>query len=674
MIVKRFVLLLLLLTAQTWGGEFDKEIAEVKSGVRKEARASWWGFDKNNATAALQNAINSGAEKVIIDHTGSDWIIDPVFLVSNQEVIIGRNVTVRARSGGFIGVNDALFNMVSIKNVIIRGEPGAVLKMNRRDYDDRSKYKFAEWRHILNLLSSENIEIRDLKLVGSGGDGIYLGVDNEDRQLPAPAGKAKLERRINPNNYCKNIRIENVETDDCHRQGISVISAESLLITNCRLNNTRGTAPKSGIDFEPNYPGERLVECIVENSTFSGNDGCGVEVYVGQLNGDSEPVSILCRNLEIRNNFNGIRIGLAMEKAATVKGFVAFADCRITDSKNITALLNSPWDGFQIKFINCQLDNSTAVEKAAFKICLMVHKPGLVNQPFGGLQFSRTVLTDTKKPAQPFDILLDPTIQLGTIAGELIYNGNPYDLAAFTATQKQIIDKLASMKYATLDGKTVVAPAGSHQVPQANSGNFFFRHSPVMLLLVEEPGKEISVQLAPRKLGNNTRAISITLKDPNGKVLKQEELAADGKAVKIDFVPETQGLYRLEADTRRQLLGFESAHSGQAMLMGERFQLVSPSGKLYFEVPQGVEEFFIPIWGDYDEYITASLVNPQGIEVQKETKFDQTRIFYGKRKPNAPAEIWAIDFKSAVEDVSIQFQAPLLPLLSANPNVFLRSK
>ena len=32
------------------GADYSKELAEIKAGQRTEARASWWGFDKTNAT------------------------------------------------------------------------------------------------------------------------------------------------------------------------------------------------------------------------------------------------------------------------------------------------------------------------------------------------------------------------------------------------------------------------------------------------------------------------------------------------------------------------------------------------------------------------------------------------------------------------------------------------
>ena len=64
-------------------GEYDKELAEVKTGTRIEAKASWWGFNKEDSTHALQAAINSGVKKLIVDNTGSDWIVEPISLVND---------------------------------------------------------------------------------------------------------------------------------------------------------------------------------------------------------------------------------------------------------------------------------------------------------------------------------------------------------------------------------------------------------------------------------------------------------------------------------------------------------------------------------------------------------------------------------------------------------------
>ena len=68
-------------------GPNPKAVAEVASGKRSEAHASWWGFDPEDATAALQSAINSGARKVIVDDMGAPWVTDKLTLAGNQEIV-----------------------------------------------------------------------------------------------------------------------------------------------------------------------------------------------------------------------------------------------------------------------------------------------------------------------------------------------------------------------------------------------------------------------------------------------------------------------------------------------------------------------------------------------------------------------------------------------------------
>ena len=88
-----------------------QKIAEVKKGNIKEAHAVWWGFSAENATKCLQSALDSGAKKVIVDNVGKDWIVDPIFLPSNIEVVFKDGVVIRARKGSFKGRQDSLFKI-----------------------------------------------------------------------------------------------------------------------------------------------------------------------------------------------------------------------------------------------------------------------------------------------------------------------------------------------------------------------------------------------------------------------------------------------------------------------------------------------------------------------------------------------------------------------------------
>ena len=108
--------------------------------------------------------------------------------------------------------------------------------------------------------------------------------------------------RDDSSSYSSDVTVRDVIADDHHRQGMSVISVENLLIENSRFTNTRGTWPQSGIDFEPNRAGERIVNAVVRNSYFGGNAGVGVLIQLMNLEADSIPVSITIEDSVIERN------------------------------------------------------------------------------------------------------------------------------------------------------------------------------------------------------------------------------------------------------------------------------------------------------------------------------------------------------------------------------------
>ena len=84
-----------------------KSPESVREVLEKEitvANAAWWGFDKHDSTDALQSAINSGAKRVIIPNMVDDWIVRPIKLASNQELIFEDGVVVTAKNGEAIQV------------------------------------------------------------------------------------------------------------------------------------------------------------------------------------------------------------------------------------------------------------------------------------------------------------------------------------------------------------------------------------------------------------------------------------------------------------------------------------------------------------------------------------------------------------------------------------------
>lgn len=263
-----------------------QRVEQVRSGSRTVANAAWWGFDPQDSTRCLQEAVRSGAKTLIVPNMGKPWIVGPVFLESNQEVVFEKGVVVQALKGSFLGLNDSLFTADDKENIRLRGDETEFV-MWKEDYR-KAPYRKGEWRMCLLLLSCRNVVVSGLRLKGSGGDGIYVGRSNAKGTRPS----------------CEDIEIKDVVCDDNYRQGISVISAKNLLIEGCTLQNTKGTAPGAGIDFEPNDEFDLVVSCTVRTCVMKSNmggkwGGDGILIVGPKLN---HPMSIRIEDSTSENN------------------------------------------------------------------------------------------------------------------------------------------------------------------------------------------------------------------------------------------------------------------------------------------------------------------------------------------------------------------------------------
>ena len=239
--------------------------------------ASTFGYNPVDATDALQAAISSGASTVFVPNMGTPWTIRPVYLTSsNQEIIFEDGVLVQARAGYFYGEAN-LFRISYKSNVTLSGY-GATFRMRKEDYIPQG----TEHLHGLGIFGSDNVNIHGMRIENTGGDGIYLGT------------KTSAQNR--------DITIRDVILEDNYRQGISVISAENLLVENVIMGTTQGHAPQAGIDFEPNQAGQSIVNVTVRNSIIESNGGFGVLAFLDQLDGPPGETSGRIENNTIINN------------------------------------------------------------------------------------------------------------------------------------------------------------------------------------------------------------------------------------------------------------------------------------------------------------------------------------------------------------------------------------
>ncbi|MBL9138017.1 MAG: right-handed parallel beta-helix repeat-containing protein [Verrucomicrobiales bacterium] len=370
----------------------EAAVAAVERGETTRAYADAWGFDPEDATEAVQSAIRSRAGTVVIPYTGTPWILRPVTLRSDLELILEPGVVVLAKAGEFRGGGDSLFRATDVTNLSVRGS-GAVVRMRKADYQ-QPPYPKAEWRMGLSLVGCRNVLVDGLRIESTGGDGIYIGSSRSNR-------------------WCENIVIRNVTCHDNHRQGISVISAVHLLIENCTLSGTRGTPPEAGIDFEPDEPDERLVDCVVRNCVIANNAGNGVLVWLKPLTAASHPVSLRFENCHVQMGepgnphssiapdldlgWSGYAVGEVADQGPA--GTVEFVRCTSENTgREAVRLVNKSARGAHVRFVDCRWKGSWRARHRNYggprsPILIRSHAPDRCREP-GGVEFVECTLVD----------------------------------------------------------------------------------------------------------------------------------------------------------------------------------------------------------------------------------------------------------------------------------------
>ena len=199
------------------------------------------------------------------------------------------------------------FRGVTNITLVGMGAKGGTLRMHKMDYR-KPPYEPSEFRHALSMAGAENVLVENMSFVSSGGDGI------------------EIHWLRGGSVACRNVVIRRCVCDDNHRQGISVVSAENLLIEDCVLKNTSGTAPEAGIDFEPDWNPHRLVNCTMRRCLAEGNAGEGVKIHVVGLNGKAVPLGITVADTVSRDNAMGACVVLSNPSG----GSVVFTNCQFS--------------------------------------------------------------------------------------------------------------------------------------------------------------------------------------------------------------------------------------------------------------------------------------------------------------------------------------------------------
>lgn len=159
------------------------------------------------------------------------------------------------------------YSIISIKNISNAKITGGKIRGERNEHTGNE----GEWGMGINILDSRSIEIENIFVEDCWGDGIYVGGANPSSE----------------------ILIDNVRCENNRRQGISVVNCDGMIIKNSTFSLTKGIAPQSGVDLEPNK-GQMVKNIKIDSCNFVNNTGWGFLIYAG---------TGLVSDIELRNSY-----------------------------------------------------------------------------------------------------------------------------------------------------------------------------------------------------------------------------------------------------------------------------------------------------------------------------------------------------------------------------------
>ena len=360
----------------------------IAAGLSLSARAAMadvvvqWKPGDNSAN--IQKAIDSGDSKIIIPKAQKPWLVGKTIYAKqpNQQIIFKPGVIVEAQPGAF---KKETANMITIfaDNVSLSGY-NAVMRMRKQDYQNPKLYTPSSFRHIISIRGARNFLVEGLKLRNSGGDGLFVSHGQRANNKAVPAKK-----------YSSGI-IRDVVSEHNHRLGLSIMSAQDLLVENSIFRSSSGTKPSSGVDLEPDYDWQKLSNITFKNNKFVNNGRNGIQIGLGRYRGKNvSDISITFDGCEsVGNGEDGISINA--HKAGYTdgpNGFINFKNCKVARSGENGIWIKSdhknPSDTFKINFDGITLRNTATKSTEFFPISLQNSlTPGVVCNINFGKRFS----------------------------------------------------------------------------------------------------------------------------------------------------------------------------------------------------------------------------------------------------------------------------------------------
>ncbi|WP_250517519.1 hypothetical protein [Caballeronia sp. INDeC2] len=226
---------------------------------------------KTNDRAALQAAIDGSVGQILL--------ISGQVRIDTTGLKLRTNSHIRFASGASIKLlphNADIYQMMLIEDVSNVIVENAYLDGSK----ELNSASGGEHGMGFSILGGQNVHLIAPTTINTWGDGIYINDSQSKKNTPT-----------------YNLTVDNHKADGCRRQGVSIISGDTITFNSPIWQNINGTAPACGLDFEPNDNSAVFKSITINSPTTANCKGGGINVWFGSLPGPiSKTVTIAINN------------------------------------------------------------------------------------------------------------------------------------------------------------------------------------------------------------------------------------------------------------------------------------------------------------------------------------------------------------------------------------------
>ncbi|AWD93042.1 hypothetical protein HSE3_gp090 [Bacillus phage vB_BceM-HSE3] len=242
----------------------DRAKLVEKSLIENSANVLWFGAlgdGKADDTSAIQRALDSKYSTIYIpdgvyvingvNNSNDNPTTGGLSIKTDKTLILSKSATLKVSPN-----SSKSYHIIRVADSARVSISGGTLLGDRTTHSGTT----GEWGYGIILNGSSEVSISNMTIKDFWGDAIFINSGISDVLTP-----------------CKNITISNCILSNNRRQGISAQSVDGLLIDNCVIKDTEGTAPSSGIDLEAWDDKYSVINVNITNNRFSNNSD-GVQV------------------------------------------------------------------------------------------------------------------------------------------------------------------------------------------------------------------------------------------------------------------------------------------------------------------------------------------------------------------------------------------------------------